>query len=102
MEKAFTKALLEAAEQAELAGVRSRRFPEEIRKYGGVSACRNFLKKGFCSETFEALIRAGRPELTAEAVIVKKEFAPLFTDDEVNACFALLCEAGYYGQGGNR
>ena len=27
---------------------------------------------------------------------VSKEFAPLFTDDEVNFCFSLLCEAGYY------
>ena len=37
--------------------------------------------------------------LSPEAVIVSKEFAPLFTDDEVNFCFSLLCEAGYYEGG---
>ena len=78
-------------------GIPAVRFRQEIEKRGGVSACRGFLRRGAPSDTFDRLTAAGHPELTAEAVIVKKEFAPLFTDDEVNFCFAALCDAGYFG-----
>ena len=31
-----------------------------------------------------------------EAIIVKGEYAELFTDEQVNYCYELLCENGYY------
>jgi len=35
-------------------------------------------------------------KLTMGAVIVNPKYAKLFTDEEVNACYELLCEKGYY------
>lgn len=42
------------------------------------------------------LAEVGHLELTMEATIVKGEYAELFTDEQVNYCYELLCEKGYY------
>ena len=54
------------------------------------------LRKRRTSDCFNKLAEAGRLELTMEATIVKAEYAELFTDDQVNDCYELLCEHGYY------
>ena len=97
MEQKLTALLLQCAEEAEQIGIRSPRYVQSLQKLGGVSVCKAFLKRGVVSDTFDELIQAGRPDLTAEAVLVKQEFSFLFTDDEINACFAVLCDAGYFG-----
>ena len=96
MEEKLLKLLLKNAEAAEKLGIRQVKFKADLLKYGAVKTCRNLIRRGLCSEAFEGLFRAGMLRLSPEAVIVSKEFAPLFTDDEVNFCFSLLCEAGYY------
>lgn len=47
-------------------------------------------------DNFNRLVELGQMKLTMEAVIVKGEYAQLFTDEEVNLCYELLCENGYY------
>ena len=57
---------------------------------------KKFLERGRTSDCFNKLAEAGHLELTMEATIVKGEYAELFTDEQVNYCYELLCEKGYY------
>lgn len=58
------------------------------------------LRRNRPSDAFDSLAQAGRLDLSAEASAVKGKYGPLFTDDEVNACLALLLEAGYFQKAG--
>lgn len=53
-------------------------------------------EKSRLSDEFEILEKAGLIKLTMEALVVDRRFAELFTDDEVNRCYEVLCEYGYY------
>lgn len=67
-----------------------------IEKFGAVRTIQEILRKGRTSDCFDKLVKANRIDLTMEAVIVKPKYAELFTDEEVNSCYELLCEYGYY------
>ena len=67
-----------------------------ISKYGGVPTAKRYFGRSRASDGFDALVRAGRAELSMEALAVSAKFNALFTDEEVNTCFELLCGAGYY------
>ena len=96
MEEKLLKLLLKNAEETEKLGIRQVKFKADLARFGAVKTCRNLIRRGLPCEAFEGLREAGRLDLAPEAAIVSKEFAPLFTDDEVNFCFSLLCEAGFY------
>lgn len=67
-----------------------------IEKFGVVRTAQEIIRKGRTSDCFAKLASLGHIELTMEAVIVKPQYGELFTDEEVNACFDLLCENNYY------
>ena len=77
-------------------GCKMTRFLETINRFGIVKTAQEILRKGRTSDCFNKLVEEGRIELTMEATIVKAQYAELFTDEEVNACYELLCEKGYY------
>lgn len=94
----FTTALLRAIQTAQdECGVRQARLRQSVQDYGGISAAKRQIRRNCASEGFDALAEAGRLELSLEALAVSAKFNALFTDEEVNACFALLCSADYYG-----
>ena len=72
------------------------KFLQTIERFGIVKTAQEILRKGRTSDGFNKLAEAGRLDLTMEAVIVKGEYAELFTDEQVNDCYRLLCEKGYY------
>lgn len=72
------------------------RFIQTIERFGIVRTAQEILRKGRTSDCFAKLVKANRIDLTMEAIIVKKKYAELFTDEEVNSCYDLLCENGYY------
>ena len=45
----------------------------------------------------DALADAGHLELSPEALVVSKEFGPLFSDEEADFCLQALLQAGFYG-----
>mgnify|MGYP007107327210 CR=1 FL=1 len=93
----FTTALLRAIQTAQDEyGIRQTRLRQSVQDYGGVPAAKRQIRRN-ASEGFDALAEAGRLELSLEALTVSAKFNALFTDEEVNACFALLCSADYYG-----
>lgn len=77
-------------------GCKMTRFLETINRFGIVRTAQEILRKGRTSDCFNKLVEEGRIELTMEATIVKAQYSELFTDEEVNACYDLLCEKGYY------
>lgn len=98
LEKQFEAELISNCEKAqkECKAYRPARFLQTIAKFGGVKTAKEILRKGRTSDDFEKLQEAGLLKLTMEAMIIDKKYATLFTDDEVNSCYELLCEYGYY------
>ena len=98
LESQFQKELLSRIDSVkETCGFFSKRFSQAILSKGGFLAVKELLDRGRASDSFNALQDAGRLDLSVEALVSDARFAPLFTDEEVNACFSLLCEADYYG-----
>ena len=77
-------------------GCKMTRFLQTIERFGIVRTAQEIFRKGRTSDCFNKLAEAGHLELTMEATIVKGEYAVLFTDEQVNYCYELLCEKGYY------
>lgn len=97
IEKKLQQEVLKACEKAEKDyGCKMTRLIEVIERFGIVNAAKEIIRKGRTSDCFSKLAEAGHIELTMEAIIVKPQYSELFTDEEVNACFELLCEKGYY------
>lgn len=97
LEKKLQEEVIKNCEIAEKEyGCKMTRFLETISRFGIVRTAQEILRKGRTSDCFNKLVEAGGIGLTMEATIVKSEYAELFTDEEVNACFDLLCENGYY------
>lgn len=97
LEKKFQEELIHKCEMAQKAcGYNPVRFLQNIAKFGGLKTAKEILRKGNVSDGFDKLQQAGLINLTMEAMIIDKKYGELFTDDEVNSCYELLCEYGYY------
>lgn len=92
----FTKELLHRIRQAEALGVKQEKLRRNAEQHGGIGAAKYYIGHARLSDGFEELLRLHRPELSMEAMVTEKAYHGLFTDEEVNACFALLCGANYF------
>ncbi len=98
IEEKFHQELVEKCAQAKrMCGYNPTRLLQMLAAHGGVQTARELIRKGRISDGFTALEVAGRLDLTLEATVTAARYAQLFTDDEVNACYQLLCECGYDG-----
>lgn len=88
MEQKFLDALEDARKQAEQLGVRIRPITEMKAAYRVLSGHRE-------SDGFFQLVEKGKGGLTLEALAQKKQFAPLFTDEQANTALTRLLDAGY-------
>lgn len=97
LEKKLQQEVIKNCELAEKEyGCKMTKFLQTIERFGIVRTAQEILRKGRTSDCFNKLAEAGRLDLTMEATIVKGEYAELFTDEQVNDCYELLCEKGYY------
>lgn len=98
VEKQFQEELIKNCEiaQKECKGYRPTRFLQTIEKFGAVKTAKEIIRKGRTSDDFEKLQEAGLLKLTMEALIINQKYGDLFTDDEVNSCYEILCEYGYF------
>lgn len=97
LEKKLQQEVIRSCEIAEKEyGCNMTRFLETIDRFGIVRTAQEIFRKGRTSDCFNKLAEARLLELTMEATIVKAQYAELFTDEEVNYCYDLLCEKGYY------
>jgi hypothetical protein len=63
--------------------------------YGGLGTAQRLLASTQASTGFTALYESGRLDLTVEALVVKPEFASLFTDEEIDIARQRLDQLGY-------
>lgn len=97
LEKKFDEQLIKNCEIARKeCGYNPTRFLQTVEKFGGVKTAKEIMRKGKVSDGFDKLQEIGHIELTMEAAVCEGQYAELFTDDEVNSCYELLCEHGYY------
>ena len=95
-ESRFQNELLSNYEKAAVLGVNAKRAVSAIKSRGAAAYAHDLIKRGIMSDGFEQLAGMGKLSLSLEATAVKSEYAQLFSDDEVNACYALLCEYNYF------
>lgn len=98
LEKQFNEELIKKCEEAQKkCGYNSARFLQTVERFGGVKTAKEIIRKGRVSDGFDKLQQSGLIHLTMEAAVIDPKYGELFTDDEVNSCYELLCENGYYG-----
>lgn len=88
MEEKFLAAVAAAREQAAKLGVR-------IRPVEDMSQAHRVLSGHRQSDGFNLLAQKKRLDLSIEALAVKKQYTPLFSDDQVNNALDRLLMAGY-------
>jgi hypothetical protein len=71
-----------------------KRYKPMVRRYGAVGTVRRQVVKPGASPGFLRLLAAGRLDLTMEALVLKLDFAPLFTYDERDAARERLTHYG--------
>lgn len=77
-------------------GYNPTRFIQMLALRGGVQTAKDLISKGTISDGFTTLQMAGRLDLTMEASVVAAEYSELFSDNEVNYCYQLLCDCNYF------
>lgn len=99
LEKQFEEELIKKSElaQKQCSAYRGKRFLQSIEKFGGIKTAKEIIRKNKFSDEFDTLAQAGLISLTMEATVIESQYSDLFTDDEVNWCYELLCDHGYYG-----
>ena len=99
LEKQFENDLIKQCEAAKAAcpAYRPVRLLQNIKRYGALGAVKELLRRGQPSDGFAILADAGRLDLSMEALVIKSRYGELFTDAEVNGCFQLLIDQGYFG-----
>ncbi|MDL2215658.1 hypothetical protein LJB77_01075 [Ruminococcaceae bacterium OttesenSCG-928-N02] len=97
LEQTFQEAVLAKVANAATLGVKpGPAFFTNVQKFGALAMCQRAIARGQTLPMFDALCKAGHPAATLEEIVVQRKFAPLFTDEEVNACFDALVDAGLY------
>lgn len=97
----FTIALLKSIDTVEKQyQIRQPKLRSSVEKYGGISAVKEYLRKNRTSDGFDQLMQAGKLQYSMEALAIESKWNSLFTDDEVNLCFEVLCGADYFTRKG--
>lgn len=92
----FEKAVRDIAIRAKReANYNATYFIGMISNYGGLGTAHRLLATPDVSSGFTALYERGRLDLTIEALVVKPEFASLFTDGEIEIARNRLIQLGY-------
>ncbi len=91
VERQFNRAMVGVYESAKRAtGYNATRFIQMIADQGGLDTGRQLLHSSQVSDGFTALWERGRLDLAVEAVVLRPEFATLFSDEREIARQRLL------------
>ena len=92
----FGKAMLGLYERAKQeAGYTASAFLGMVSQMGPLGAARRLLRAPAVSDGFANLWERGRLDLTVEALVLRPEFAPLFTEEELGRARGRLEQFGY-------
>lgn len=76
-------------------GLHDSRFPRLLAEHGGVGAARELLTGGPVSSGFTTLWMRRRLDLTVEALVLQRRFAPLFEESERESARGRLASYGF-------
>jgi hypothetical protein len=74
-------------------------FLRGVRNHGGPEYAHQLLRKQGTSDGFRRLTEEGRLDLSVEALVLRHDYAPLFTEDERRIAAHRLAESGYQPAG---
>ncbi len=77
------------------AGYHATYFLQMVSERGGLATARHLLQTSSVSDGFTTLWERHRLDLTVEAVVLRQQFAPLFTEQELRTARSRLEEYGY-------
>lgn len=96
LERKFNIAMRDIYDNAKReCGYVATRFLQMLSEKGGVVTAKNLISKEGGTEGFTKLWEFGRLDLSVEALILKKEYRELFTEEERNMCRYRLLKFGY-------
>ncbi len=97
LEAAFSEAVLQNFTFAQTQfGSPCMQSIRQVELYGALSMAKDLIGRKRKSENFDYLAERGALQYSLEALCVESRFGALFTDEEVNHCLQLLCDAGYF------
>ena len=91
MQQKFITAWAENRAAAEKIGVKMR----PVEDADALKTAKRILAGNRLSDGFNLLMAKGQLHLSLEALVVKKAYTALFTDEEANEALSRLLEAGY-------
>jgi hypothetical protein len=96
LQNQFHRAMLEIYDNAlRECGYNAIRFLQMVRERGGVETARRLLYQQGFQYGFEKLWECGRLDLTMEALVLRPQFASLFTEEEKQIASNRLADCGY-------
>ena len=93
---AFHQAMLATYQEALTIGYRPARFLQMVSEHGGVETARIILAQNNPTEGFGTLWEKQRLDLAIEALVLKPEFASLFSEEDRAKARARLDDVGYH------
>lgn len=102
LELLFDTAMFDIYRRAKAeAGYNATRYLQMLDEHRGLGTARILLHANTVSEGYTALWERGRLDLTVEALVLKPEYASLFTDEERAIAQRRLTDYGYGGGQGS-
>ncbi len=97
LERSFHRAMVKVYEDAKReTGYNATRFLQMVSEQGGLATAKQLLHASTVSDGFTALWERGRLDLAVESVVLRPEFAPLFTDEERDLASSRLEQYGWH------
>ncbi len=95
IEATFHQDMLNIYEKSVEIGYRPSYFLRMVNEHGGVEAAHRLLASDTSTKGFQRLLELERLDLTAEALILKPEYATLFSEEEREKARKRLADLGY-------
>jgi hypothetical protein len=77
-------------------GYNATRFLQMISEQGGLATAKKLIAKPGGTDGFTTLWEHHRLDISVEAIVLKPEFAPLFTQEERKLCRERLTQFNYF------
>jgi len=96
IEREFDAAMMDVYRRAKYeAGYNATRYLQMLQEHGGLNTAKILLHASHVSDGYTALWERGRLDLTVEALVLKKEWYSLFSDQDRETARKRLKEYNY-------
>ena len=96
LKKQFNREIIKGYESAKReCGYNATRFIQDVSRNGGYAVAKKLIRKSGASDGFTKLWEFRRLDLSVEALVLRPEFYPLFSEEERQICRQRLEQYGY-------